>query len=263
LAFCQQSKFIVNFLFFLAHFLIYWVVFFGAIVVRYFLIAGGIYWLFYLLAGKYGARVRSCVAIAELPKQWLLWKSIRKDIELSVVSAAIFALSSAFVTLEYGLGNTLLYTSLDLYSLWYLGSSLAAVLVLQDTYFYFFHRLFHHPRLFKWLHYGHHRCKNPTPWTSFAFDPLEALIQSFFYIGIVFIVPLHFITVVCLFTIATVWAVINHLGFKLFPASPVYQWFGRWFVGPINHSLHHQKYTINYGLYFTFWDNLLGTNHHN
>jgi sterol desaturase/sphingolipid hydroxylase (fatty acid hydroxylase superfamily) len=237
---------------FLAKYLIYWVVFFGAIVVRYLLIAGGTHWLVRSLLCKYGAS-------EELPRQWSLWQLIRKDIELSVVSSAIFALGLAFVALEYTLSNTLLYTSLDAYPLWYVGLSSIAVLFLQDTYFYFFHRLFHHPLLFKWLHYGHHRSKNPTPWTSFAFDPLEALIQGFFFIGIVFIVPLHFITVICLFIVMTVWAVINHLGLRLFPASPLYQWLGRWFVGPMNHSLHHRKYTINYGLYFTFWDKLLGT----
>jgi sterol desaturase/sphingolipid hydroxylase (fatty acid hydroxylase superfamily) len=34
---------------------------------------------------------------------------------------------------------------------------------------------------------------------------------------------------------------------------------GRWFIGPAHHSIHHRKYTVHYGLYFTFWDKLLGT----
>jgi sterol desaturase/sphingolipid hydroxylase (fatty acid hydroxylase superfamily) len=34
---------------------------------------------------------------------------------------------------------------------------------------------------------------------------------------------------------------------------------GRWFIGPAHHSVHHRKYTVHYGLYFTFWDKLLGT----
>jgi sterol desaturase/sphingolipid hydroxylase (fatty acid hydroxylase superfamily) len=241
---------------FLEKFSFYWFVFFGAIVIRYFLIAGGTHLLFYSLTGKYSF-------IKELPLQWSLWKLIKKDIKLSVLSAAIFALCAAFVMSEYDLGATLLYTSIEEYTLWYVGFSLVAVLILQDTYFYFFHRMFHRPLLFKWLHYGHHRSRNPTPWTSFAFDPLEALVQGFFFVGIVFIVPLHFITVIGLFIIMTVWAVINHLGFRLFPSSPFCQCLGSWFIGPMNHSLHHQKYTMNYGLYFTVWDKLLGTDNHN
>jgi sterol desaturase/sphingolipid hydroxylase (fatty acid hydroxylase superfamily) len=34
---------------------------------------------------------------------------------------------------------------------------------------------------------------------------------------------------------------------------------GRWFIGPAHHSIHHLKYTEHCGLYFAFWDSLLGT----
>lgn len=230
----------------------YWFVFFGVILVRYFLIAGGVYLLFYSKLGK------------SFPKRELrlkppLWQSIQRDIELSVLSAVVFAVGAAFIMAEYDVDVTLLYTDLRDYGLWYLGVSFVAVLLLQDAYFYFIHRLFHHPLLFKWLHCGHHRSGEPTPWTSFAFDLPEALFQAIFFVCVVFIVPLHFITLVAVLMTMTVWSVLNHLGFELFPSSFPSHWLGRWFIGSTHHSIHHRKYTVHYGLYFTFWDKLFGT----
>ncbi|WP_026731345.1 sterol desaturase family protein [Fischerella sp. PCC 9605] len=233
-------------------FLYYWFVFFGVIFARYFLIAGGAYLLFYSILGK-------SLANRSLRLKPPLGRSIRRDIELSILSAVVFALSAAFIISEYDLGVTLLYTDLREYGLWYLGVSFVAVLILQDTYFYFIHRMFHRPLFFRWMHYGHHRSGDPTPWSSFAFDPPEAITQALFFVGVVFIVPLHFITLVAVLITMTVWAVLNHLGFKLFPSSFKSYWLGRWFIGPTHHSIHHHKYTVHYGLYFTFWDKLLGT----
>lgn len=225
--------------------------FFGIILVRYVLIAGGTHWFFASVLGKSFVR-------RGRPQQ-LLWKAIQKDVRLSVLSTIIFALCAAFSISQYNSGATLLYTDLHQYGLWYLGFSFIAILILQDTYFYFTHRLVHHPWLFKWFHYGHHHLEELTPWRSFAFDPPEAVIQALFLVGIVFVIPLHFITLISLSMTMTVWAVVNHLGFNLFPATLLVRWFGKWFIGPLHHSTHHRKYTVHYGLYFTFWDSLLGT----
>lgn len=230
----------------------YWLAFIGVILARYLLIAGGTHLLFYSDLGKFFAK-------RELRLKSPLWKLIRGDVVLSVLSAVVFALFAAFIMSEYDLGATLLYTDLREYGLWYLGVSFVLVLILQDTYFYFMHRVFHHPLLFRWLHRGHHRSGDPTPWTSFAFDLPEALLQSIFFLGVVFVVPLHFITLLAVLMTMTVWSVWNHLGFELFPSSFPRHWLGRWFIGSTHHSIHHRKYTVHYGLYFTFWDKLLGT----
>ncbi len=230
----------------------YWFFFFGVILGRYFLIVGGTHLLLYSVLGNYFAKRGLCLKPP-------LGRSIRRDVELSVLSAVVFALGAALIISGYKLGVTLLYTSIRQYGLWYLGVSFVAVLVLQDTYFYLIHRVFHRPLLFRLLHHGHHRSGDPTPWTSFAFDLPEALLQALFFVGLVFIVPLHFITLVAVLMTMTVWAVWNHLGFELFPSLFLPHWLGRWFIGPRHHLIHHRKYTVHYGLYFTLWDNLLGT----
>ncbi len=224
----------------------------GLILVRYVLIAGGTHYFFYSALGQ-----------AFSKRAWRLqspsWRSMRHDIDLSARSAIVFALCAALIMTAYDAGKTLLYTDLHQYGWWYLGVSYGAVLILQDTYFYFTHCLCHRPLLFKWLHQGHHRSRQPTAWTSFAFDPPEAVVQAVFLGAIVFIVPLHFITLIAILITMTVWAVVNHLGLDVFPVSFPHHWLGRWFIGPAHHSVHHRRYTLHYGLYFTFWDKLLGT----
>jgi sterol desaturase/sphingolipid hydroxylase (fatty acid hydroxylase superfamily) len=241
--------------------------FFGIILARYFLVAGGTHLFFYSAWGKTFARRKSRHEADYFQETRNIsredksppWRSIHRDIKLSVLSAMVFAVSAALIMSGYQWGITRLYNDFQSYGLWYLGVSYGAVMMLQDTYFYFTHRLFHHPLLFRWLHQGHHRSRKPTPWTSFAFDPLEAIVQALFLIGIVFVIPLHFITLIAVLTTMTVWAVVNHLGLERLPSSFPHHWFGRWFIGPAHHSIHHCKYTMHYGLYFTFWDKLLGT----
>jgi Delta7-sterol 5-desaturase len=230
----------------------YSIAFFGIILARYFLVAGGTYLFFYFL-------LNHSFINRNLKQRTPSWQSIQSDIQLSIFSAGVFALAAAFMMTGYSWGITHLYSHYQQYGIWYLGISYGVVLILQDTYFYFTHRLFHHPLLFPWLHRGHHRSRHPTPWTSFAFDPLEAIVQSLFLIGIVCIIPLHFITLIAVLTTMTVWAVLNHLGIDRLPQWFPHHWFGKWFIGPAHHSIHHLRYTVHYGLYFTFWDKLLGT----
>jgi sterol desaturase/sphingolipid hydroxylase (fatty acid hydroxylase superfamily) len=221
-------------------------------VLRYFLVAGGIYWFFYSPFSQFFTN-------PDLPHHSPSLLSIQRDIKLSIFSAGIFALMMEFILSAYRGGITLIYSQYEPNGLWYLGISYGAVLILQDTYFYFTHRWFHHRSLFRWLHQGHHRSPDPTPWTSFAFDPLEAIIHSLFLLGIIFIIPLHFITLIAVLVTMTIWAVLNHLGIDRLPLSFPHHWLGRWFIGPAHHSIHHRNYSVHYGLYFTFWDKLLGT----
>ncbi len=230
----------------------YSLAFFGIILIRYFLVAGGTYFLFHLPFDQ-------SFLHSNLRHWSQSWRSIQSDIQLSALSAGVFAIAAALVMSGYGWGLTRLYNQTQPQQLWYLGFSYGLVLVLQDTYFYFTHRLFHHPLFFPAWHHGHHRSRHPTPWTSFAFDPLEAIVQSLFLMGIVFIIPLHFITLIAILTTMTIWAVLNHLEIDRLPLSFPHHWLGRWFIGPAHHSVHHLKYKVHYGLYFTFWDHLFGT----
>jgi lathosterol oxidase len=223
-------------------FVFYGVSFFGIILARYFLVAGGFWWLLYARSGELG-------------------EGIRRDIRLSVLSAGVFALATASVMTLRGLGLTRLYSLPQEYGWWYLGFSYLAVLLLQDAFFYATHRLFHHRALYRWFHQGHHRSRRPTPWTSFAFDPLEAVVQALFLVVVVVLLPLHLGTLLAVLSTMTVWAMVNHLGLDHLPLRFPHHWLGRWVIGPAHHSVHHRLQHVHYGLYFTFWDRLCGTEH--
>ena len=164
-------------------FIFYGLTFFSIILARYLILAGATHWFLY---GAFGASAPAThldsVTLTDLSTIQPLWPSIQRDIKLSITSSIIFALSAAAVITAYQAGGTCLYTDINQYSLWYLGTSYIVILVLQDTYFYFLHRLFHHPRLFHWWHQGHHKSHQPTPWTSFAFDLPEAIAQAAFLV---------------------------------------------------------------------------------
>jgi sterol desaturase/sphingolipid hydroxylase (fatty acid hydroxylase superfamily) len=55
--------------------------------------------------------------------------------------------------------------------------------------------------------------------------------------------------------------VMGHAGVELMPrALADSRWFG-WINATTHHDLHHQSFHYNYGLYFTWWDRLMGTEH--
>lgn len=219
---------------------------------RYFITAGFVHWLLSKLLGP------TTLALAS-EENCRRKAAIAQDIKLSTLSAILFALSAACFMVFYNQGLTKVYLQWDSHSWGYGAFSYFLILILQDAYFYGVHRLFHQPRLFRWFHQGHHRSRTPTPWTSFAFDPLEAMIQASFLLAIALVIPLHIGVLITLLLTMTVWALGNHLGLAVVPPSAMSRWWGSWCIGSAHHLVHHRRYTRHYGLYFTLWDRVFGT----
>jgi hypothetical protein len=55
--------------------------------------------------------------------------------------------------------------------------------------------------------------------------------------------------------------VIGHLGIELYPSWFARSRWTRWYSTSTHHNLHHRDFYGNYGLYFTWWDRLLRTQH--
>ena len=104
----------------------YGVTFFGIILIRYFLVAGGTYWLFY-------SNLYQSLSSPNLLLQHPSWESIQRDIKLSTMSSVVFAIASAIILSAYNHHLTHLYSDPQQYGLGYLGISYLAVLVLQDA----------------------------------------------------------------------------------------------------------------------------------
>lgn len=159
----------------------------------------------------------------------------------------------------YDSGLTKVYLQWEAGDLGYIALSYVIVLILQDTYFYFSHRLLHHPLLFKSFHEGHHHSRPPTPWTFFALEPVEAISQIGFLLALTLVIPLNLGVLVAVLVTMTVWSTGNHLGLQVVPRTRSSSWWGQWLIGSSHHLVHHQRYSRHYGLYFTLWDKVLGT----
>jgi sterol desaturase/sphingolipid hydroxylase (fatty acid hydroxylase superfamily) len=177
---------------------------------------------------------------------------IRHELALSLFSSWIYA--------AWNHGGTLIYTDVSRYGgvPWLVASGLI-YLVIQDAYYYWLHRLMHQPALFKHMHAGHHRSRQPTPFASFSFDWAEAVANAWVLPALVFVIPIHPAVILTLLSVATLAAVLNHAGAEVLPDWLVHGPLGRWLISASHHSLHHNHYGKNFGLYFRFWDRLMGT----
>lgn len=188
-------------------------------------------------------------------------KQAVREIFCSLRSMMIFGLVTGAVVYAILSGGTRLYYRVDLYGEVWFVLSIVVMVVVHDTYFYWTHRLMHHPWLYQRFHQTHHRSINPTPWAAYSFSPVEALVQAGIGPLIVFTLPVHPLA----FALFMVWQisfnVFGHCGYEIFP-----RWF---FCSPFryclnsvtHHALHHEKFQANYSLYFNVWDRLMGTNH--
>ena len=129
----------------------------------------------------------------------------------------------------------------------------------DSTYFYWMHRAVHSPRLFKLIHLIHHRSTNPSPLAAYAFHPLEAFLEGFIVVLITFLFPVHWSAVMLFSSISIFHDVYIHLGYELIPRRFQQSRVGQYVNTSLYHNDHHRYFEGNYGLYFTFWDRLMGT----
>lgn len=141
----------------------------------------------------------------------------------------------------------------------YFGFTILLLIVLQDTWFYWTHRAMHHPRLYRLVHRTHHASVQTSPWTAYAFSPLEALTHAVFVPLTWMVVPMHEAAVFLFLIFMLLRNVQGHLSIELFSRGFTSGRVLGWSTTTTHHALHHRHYTSNYGLYFTYWDRLMGT----
>lgn len=220
---------------------------------RYAAFAGLAFWAFYLLWRNHFQHLRI---------QWRFPKAakIRFEIVHSFITAFIFALMSLIIYWLHQAGYTVIYREVAQFGWIYLCFSFFVLTFIHDTYFYWMHRLMHHPRLFKVLHRVHHVSNNPTPWAALSFHPLEAIVEIAIIPIVVLFLPVHPFALLAFSTWSLSFNVLGHLGFELFPKNFVHHPFWKWFNTSTHHNMHHSRSNCNYGLYYNFWDRMMGTN---
>lgn len=139
---------------------------------------------------------------------------------------------------------------------------LAAIIIAHDAYFYWTHRMMHHPRLFRFFHRAHHRSITPTPWAAYSFAIPEAAVAFAFVPLWQFFVPTPGWVMFTWLNFQIIRNAMGHAGFEFFPRWWLDSPLTRWINTTVHHDLHHNGgFTTNYGLYFTWWDKWMGTEH--
>jgi Delta7-sterol 5-desaturase len=217
----------------------------------YFVFASATFFLFYVV-------LRKPLWFRKIQQKMPSFKDYRRDILFSLVSITISAITIV-LTFYVGSKHNNVYHDINEHSIAYYLFTFVWMFFLHDTYFYWMHRAMHHPLLFKHVHLIHHKSTNPSPWTAYAFHPLEAISEAFILPLIAFTLPVHTSAVIFFFVFQISYNVYGHLGFEILPKGFHKTWIGRLVNTSTAHNIHHHKFKGNYGLYSLLWDRLMGT----
>jgi sterol desaturase/sphingolipid hydroxylase (fatty acid hydroxylase superfamily) len=139
------------------------------------------------------------------------------------------------------------------------GFALFGLIAFNDLWFYAVHRVLHTRWLFKRIHSVHHRSVDVNPLTSYSFHVIEALLITGWVIPVALLVPLPIPVLIAAQVLGLTNNVMSHLGYELLPRWWVRAPLLRWTNTATFHSLHHERYRGNYGLFTRVWDKLFGT----
>lgn len=220
---------------------------------RYFMMAGLAFLLFYVVW-------RNRFFYQKIQTRFPKNQDYLREIFYSFLTICIFSFVSVVLFVHPQVApHTTRYLQISDYGWTYYFMVYPLMFIMHDTYFYFSHRLMHHKLLFKWFHLVHHKSTNPSPWAAYAFHPLEAVVEVGIVIIFLFTIPIHKSHLLIFFLMMIIYNVYGHLGYELYPKGFSKSTVGRWINTSVNHNQHHQYFTGNYGLYFLFWDRILGT----
>lgn len=220
----------------------------------YLLFAASMWVAFYWLFSRWLHRRK--ISQRKLEKRRVAW-----EVAYSFRSMMLFGVTAGFVAFAYFAGWTRIYRNIDDYGWTWLIASVVILVFAHDTYFYWTHRAMHHPWLFRRFHRIHHLSTNPTPWAAYSFSVPEAFVQAGIVPLMLFLIPLNPWAIFAFGVYRHFFSVLGHSGYEIFP-----KWFMRtplayFFNTNTHHHQHHEVFSANYGLYFNFWDRLMGTNH--
>ena len=133
----------------------------------------------------------------------------------------------------------------------YLLSSALLFFFVTELFVYWEHRLLHHRVLYKHLHLFHHKFRQPTPWVSMAFHPLDSWLQALPYYLCALFIPVHASVYAALFGFVMVWTFLIHDRVSIVRVPIIHY--------TAHHTIHHVYNKHNYGQFTTLFDRLFGT----
>jgi len=168
---------------------------------KYFLIASPVFLIFYVL-------LRRKITYKKIQQGFPKSKDYGREIFFSTLSIIIFSIPPLVMLYSDKIRpHTTFYKNISDYGWLYAIFAFPLMLLMHDTYFYWMHRLMHHPKLFKLFHLVHHKSNNPSPWAAYAFHPLEAIVESLIFVLFLFTIPVHSIHLMSFFVFSLVYNV--------------------------------------------------------
>lgn len=230
--------------------------------------------VFYFDLGRYLIAAGVMTVLLWLFSRWLEIRRIqqrrakpedyRREVLSSLRTVFVFGVTTLSTLAMRQMG--LVSFSIDTFTWTTLAAQTVAIIVAHDAYFYWMHRAIHHKRLFRTWHLHHHKSRTPTPWAAYSFSSWEAVAEAAF-------VPLYLLLATTLgfeyvgfAMFLFLWHmiirnVIGHCGTEIYPRGWVDNPLTGWWNTVTHHDLHHSAGTYNFGLYFTWWDRWMGTEH--
>lgn len=174
-----------------------------------------------------------------------------KAIRYSIESIFIFSLVSLFLWVSKYNGWFFQF-HLEFHWKQFLPEALVMI-VWNEIHFYFAHRFLHLPWVYKYSHSRHHEFVHPTPYSSYAFHWLEAVVLGTPFL---FIMPFYEFSV---------WGILSLPTYSLFlnviAHSDVADRIGTsyWSIKSFakRHFYHHTKFSKSYGFFFPYFDHYL------
>ena len=175
---------------------------------------------------------------------------LKRELLWSTSSIIIFGLGMVFPwgILQLGWANLAQDPSLVQIAIEFI-----VLLIWNEIHFYINHWLLH-TRWLRRFHLPHHRSVVTTPWSTYAFHPVEALM-----LGNVILLPMlvHDFSVYALFSVPLFSLLFNSIGHSNYDFSPVKHTVLH--NASRRHHLHHACFNGNYGFMFPLMDKIFNT----
>lgn len=186
-------------------------------------------------------------------------KDYIREVTYSIFTVVIFTLMAMLIFKSPLTPYSQIYWEFNAMPSWYYVLTFFFMIFAHDTYFYWMHRGLHHKSIYKHAHLVHHKSTNPSPWAAYSFHPIEAIFEAAILPIMAFTFPIHISAFGFFFLFQIIYNVYGHLGYEIYPKGFNQHWLGKWINTSTHHNLHHKHFHNSYGLYFTFWDRIMGT----
>lgn len=186
-------------------------------------------------------------------------KQLAFELRHTLVTLLMGTVTAVVISILYANGSTALTTDPATLGWPTIVATFVVILVLNDLWFYAWHRVLHHPRIFRHVHAVHHKSVDVNPFSTYSFHVVEAIVLGGWVLPTVLFVPLYLPMLGVLQGVGLANNVMSHLGYEFLPRWLLRVPLLRWINTSTYHNLHHSTLHGNYGLMLRVWDRVFGT----